>query len=99
MDRKTGLNQGSGESPLHGSPRLAFTSLPAQPGGDGAIDPNKICQMVLFRRGHERKGLSHYEDTQIQDILTDRDRQFVVVADEGVNKYDPEPAIKQQRAR
>ena len=78
---------------------LTLTTLVAKPGRYGAIDPNKICQMFLFRRSHERKDLSQYEDAQIQDILADRERQFVVVAYDGVDKYDPEAAIIQQRVR
>jgi hypothetical protein len=75
--------------------RLGFSILAAEPGSDGAIDLNKICQVLMFRRGHERKGLSHHEHAQIQNVLTSRDRQAVVVAHDGIDEHDPEPAIVQ----
>src|SRR5579863_3467966 len=75
---------------------LSLTILTAEPDRYGAINPNEIYQMILFRHGHERKDLSQYEDAQIQDILADRERQLVVVAYDGVDKYDPEAAIIQQ---
>jgi hypothetical protein len=63
-----------GEADLSRLLRLTFISLVAEPGCYGAIDPNKIYQVFLFRRGHERKGLSHHEHAQVQQVLACLDR-------------------------
>jgi len=73
--------------------------LAAEAGGDCAIDPDEVCQMIGPRSGHQGEGFTHDEHTKIQDVLTNRDRELVIVAHDRVDKYYPETSVVEHRVR
>jgi hypothetical protein len=73
--------------------------LAAEAGGDGAIDPDEVYQMIWPRSGHQGECLAHDEQSNIQNILTDLDWEFVIVAHNHVDEYYPEPSVIEHRVR
>jgi HSP20 family protein len=60
--------------------------------------PAAIRRLMRMRLAFSGLGLvinekGHYECPDVQDVLAERERQPVIVADDGVDKDDPEPTV------
>jgi hypothetical protein len=64
---------------LRGLLRLMPLNFPLKTGGDSTIDFDQVGKMLRSGPRHQRKSLSHDKNAQVQNILSDCDRQLVVV--------------------